>query len=164
MVRRYRFAGRRSSVLRLTVERKRRGLSQSQLSRIADIHPATLSRLEAGKLFAYAGWRRRLERALGVSGDELFEEVDGLPTGKEASNGEARSEPDPVGMTQDDFRAYLGSHPTVSLWPFTGRALGYSRSLTFQLGRAGGIKVLRLGAHSCRVPSAWLSSQLYGGE
>lgn len=65
--------GEEVKVLRLTVERKRRGLSQAQLARIADIHPATLSRLEAGKTYAYAGWRRRLERALGVPGDELFE-------------------------------------------------------------------------------------------
>ena len=63
-------------MLRLTIERKRRGLSQAQLARLADIHPATLSRLEAGKLFAYSGWRRRLERALGVPGDELFERAD----------------------------------------------------------------------------------------
>ena len=63
-------------MLRLTIERKRRGLSQAQLARLADIHPATLSRLEAGKLFAYSGWRRRLERALGVPGDELFEQAD----------------------------------------------------------------------------------------
>ena len=73
-------------------------------------------------------------------------------------------EPDPVGMPCNEFRAYLACHPTVSLWPTAGRALGYSRSLTFQLGRAGGIKVLRLGAHSCRVPSAWLESVLFGGE
>jgi transcriptional regulator with XRE-family HTH domain len=75
MVLRYRFFARRSRVLRLTIERKRRGLSQAQLARLADIHPATLSRLEAGKVFAYGGWRRRLERVLGVSGDELFVEV-----------------------------------------------------------------------------------------
>ena len=63
-------------MLRLTIERKRRGLSQAQLARLADVHPATLSRLEAGKLFAYAGWRRRLGRVLGVPGDELFDQAD----------------------------------------------------------------------------------------
>ena len=80
-------------MLRLTVERKRRGLSQSQLSRLADIHPATLSRLEAGKIYAYAGWRHRLERVLGVQGDELFETVDELgvtPEGAEVADGDAR--------------------------------------------------------------------------
>lgn len=79
-------------MLRLTIERKRRGLSQAQLARLADIHPATLSRLEAGKLFAYSGWRRRLERALGVPGDELFEETDESGSGgagqREAANDE----------------------------------------------------------------------------
>jgi transcriptional regulator with XRE-family HTH domain len=89
MVRRYRLFARRSSVLRLTVERRRRGLSQAQLARIADIHPATLSRLEAGKVFAYQGWRRRLSRALGVSGDELFECADEAGAEEEASDGEA---------------------------------------------------------------------------
>lgn len=77
-------------VLRLTVERKRRGLSQAQSSRIADIHPATLSRLEAGKAFPYEGWRRRLERALGVSGEELFEPCEETES-KEAGDGCTRS-------------------------------------------------------------------------
>jgi hypothetical protein len=73
-------------------------------------------------------------------------------------------EPDPVGMPEDAFRAYLDCHPTVSLWPTTGRALGYSRSLTYGLARTGGIRVLRLGAHRCRVPSAWLTATLFGGD
>jgi transcriptional regulator with XRE-family HTH domain len=63
-------------VLRLTIERRRKGLSQAQLARLADIHPATLSRLEAGKLFAYAGWRGRLASVLGVPGDQLFESAE----------------------------------------------------------------------------------------
>ena len=81
-------------MLRLTVERKRRGLSQAQLARLADIHPATLSRLEAGKLYAYAGWRHRLGRALGVPGDQLFEPIAecGLKhKGPEVADGDARS-------------------------------------------------------------------------
>jgi transcriptional regulator with XRE-family HTH domain len=78
MVLRYRLLVRRSRLLRLTVERERRGLSQAQLARIVDIHPATISRLEAGKTYAYAGWRRRLERALGVPGDELFEPAESV--------------------------------------------------------------------------------------
>ena len=63
-------------MLRLEQERRRRGLSQHQLARIAGIHPATLSRLEAGKLYAYSGWRRRLGQALRLPGDALFEEVE----------------------------------------------------------------------------------------
>ena len=82
MVLRYLVLARRSRVLRLTIERKRRGLSQAQLARLADIHPATLSRLEAGKTFAYSGWRQRLERALGVPGDELFEQANESCSGR----------------------------------------------------------------------------------
>ncbi len=63
-------------MIRLVEERQRKGLSQSQLARIANVHPATLSRLESGKLFAYPGWRRRLGKALGVSGDLLFEDIE----------------------------------------------------------------------------------------
>jgi len=69
-------------------------------------------------------------------------------------------EPDPVGMEQDAFRAYLRRERTVTLWPFTGRALGTSRSLTYALARSGDIKVLRLG-HRCRVSSVWLESVLF---
>lgn len=72
-------------------------------------------------------------------------------------------EPDPVGMPREELLGYLCSHPTVSLWPFAGRALGASRSLTYELGRTGVIKVLRLG-HRCRVPSAWLEATLFGNE
>jgi hypothetical protein len=72
-------------------------------------------------------------------------------------------EPDPIGLPREELLAYLRSHPTVSLWPFTGRALGASRSLTYQLSRDGTIKVLRLG-HRCRVASAWLEAMLSGDE
>ena len=41
----------------------------------ADIGEATISRLEAGKVYPYPGWKKRLERVLGVPGDELFQEV-----------------------------------------------------------------------------------------
>jgi hypothetical protein len=73
-------------------------------------------------------------------------------------------EPDPVGMPREELLAYLRSHPTVSLWPFTGRALGYSRSLTYDLGRTCGIRVLHLGAHRSRVSSAWLEATLFNDD
>lgn len=73
------------------------------------------------------------------------------------------SEPNPVGMPRAELLTYLRSHPTVSLWPFAGKALGASRSLTYQLSRDGTIRVLRLG-HRCRVASAWLEATLFGGE
>jgi hypothetical protein len=73
-------------------------------------------------------------------------------------------EPDPVGMPRGELIAYLRVHPTVSLWPFAGRALGASRSLTYQLSRGGQIGVLRLGSHRCLVKSAWLERTLFGDE
>lgn len=73
-------------------------------------------------------------------------------------------EPDPQEMAREALRAYLQTHHTVSLWPFTGRALGASRSLAYSLAnREGTIRVLRVG-HSLRVPSAWLETTLFGGE
>ncbi len=63
-------------MFRITFERQRQGLSQSKLARAANIHPTHLSMLEAGKVFPYPGWVQRLSDALGVPGDELFEEVD----------------------------------------------------------------------------------------
>ena len=62
-------------MLRLTVERKRRGLSQAALGRLAEIHPTIVSQLESRKVHPYAGWQRRLGRALGIPGAELFEEA-----------------------------------------------------------------------------------------
>ncbi len=72
------------------------------------------------------------------------------------------SEPDPVGMPRDELLAYLRSHPTVSLYPFTSRALGASRSLAYQLAKSGDIRVLHLGPHRLRVASAWLEQTLFG--
>jgi len=74
-------------MLRLTAERMKAGLSQTKLAQLADIHPSTLSRLEAGKLHAYPAWRRRLAGALGYErnprtgeldpdGEGLFETID----------------------------------------------------------------------------------------
>jgi hypothetical protein len=62
-------------------------------------------------------------------------------------------------MQREELRAYLRCHPTVALWPTAGRALGASRSLTYQLASSGAIRVLRLG-HRCRVPSSWLEKTL----
>lgn len=71
-------------------------------------------------------------------------------------------EPDPVGTPRDEIVAYLRSHPTVSLHPFTSRALGASRSLAYQLARSGVIEVLHLGPHRLRVRSIWLEQELFG--
>ena len=57
--------------------RERLGLSQTQLCMMTGIAPATLSRLEGGKLYPYPGWRARLARALKVPQGELFPDVRG---------------------------------------------------------------------------------------
>jgi transcriptional regulator with XRE-family HTH domain len=62
-------------MLRLTLERRRRGLSQAALARLSDIHPVIISQLESRKVHPYPGWQRRLSRALGIPGAELFQEV-----------------------------------------------------------------------------------------
>ena len=70
------------------------------------------------------------------------------------------NEPDPVGMSREELLSFLNAHPTVTLWPFTGRALGTSRSLTYALAKSGQIRVLALGNRR-RVSSAWLEDTLF---
>lgn len=65
-------------MLRLTVERMKRGVSQIRLAMLTGIHPANLSRIERRVVPAYRGWRLRIARALNwpvEHADELFEEV-----------------------------------------------------------------------------------------
>ena len=69
-------------------------------------------------------------------------------------------EPDPVGMPRAELLGYLRSHPTVSLWPFAGKALTLSRSATYS---CPDIKCLKLG-HLRKVSSAWLEATLFGSE
>ena len=71
------------------------------------------------------------------------------------------SEPDPREMSRDELLDFLRSRHTVTLWPFVGRTLGASRSLTYRLASVEAIKVLRLG-HSYRVSSSWLEKTLFG--
>jgi len=71
-----------------------------------------------------------------------------------------RREPDPCSLSRAELIDYLHHHPTVSLWPFCGRALGLSRSLTY---RCEEIKVLRLG-HRRLVASSWLERFLFGEQ
>lgn len=65
-------------MLRLQLERQKQGLSQEKLGFRAEVSPATISRIECGKIYPYPGWRRRLAKALGWPEervDELFEEI-----------------------------------------------------------------------------------------
>ena len=59
-------------------ERKRLGLSQSKLARLADVNASSMCRIERGKEQAYPHRGERIAKALGWKGDaaELFEEVE----------------------------------------------------------------------------------------
>ena len=64
---------------RLKVERIKKGLSQAELARMAGVHPSVISRLERGFLPPYAGWRKRIAKALewpARRAYELFEKVE----------------------------------------------------------------------------------------
>jgi transcriptional regulator with XRE-family HTH domain len=58
---------------RLRTERNLRGWSLTRVGGLTQIAPADLSKLERGKLPAYAGWRKRLARAYRMSEEELFD-------------------------------------------------------------------------------------------
>lgn len=62
-------------MLRLTVERKSRGLTKAKLGALADIHPVEIGRLEAGRIKPYHTWEKRLEEVFEIPANELFEEV-----------------------------------------------------------------------------------------
>ena len=64
-------------MLRIIAERKKRGLSQSKLARLADVNTSSLCRIEQGKEPAYPRRGQRIADALGWEGDykKLFEEV-----------------------------------------------------------------------------------------
>ena len=56
---------------RLRAHRKRRGLTQIELSKISGVSRATIARLEAGTHGAYRGTVSKLARALKVKAHEL---------------------------------------------------------------------------------------------
>lgn len=55
--------------------RTEKGFSQLTLAKLTNIAPTDISRIENGWLRPYAGWRKRLAKALGVNEKELFPEV-----------------------------------------------------------------------------------------
>ncbi len=63
-------------MLRLEYERRKRNMSKNQLAFETKISPCTIGKLEASKLYAYPGYKKKLEEYFGISGDGLFEEVD----------------------------------------------------------------------------------------
>lgn len=64
-------------MIALTVERRRRNLSQAKLARLADVNATSISRIEGGKEPAYPHRGKRIADALGWEGDpaDLFKEV-----------------------------------------------------------------------------------------
>ncbi len=63
-------------VLRLTVERMRRGWTKVELGRRARISPVDVGKVENGWIKPFPAWQSRLSEALGVPAEELFREVD----------------------------------------------------------------------------------------
>ena len=51
-----------------------KGFSQLTLAKLTNIAPSEISRIENGWIRPYAGWRKRLAKALGVAEKELFSE------------------------------------------------------------------------------------------
>lgn len=67
-----------NKMLRLRLERQRRGLSQTKLSAMTGIASTDISAMENGWKKPFPGWKRRIAQALGMSGadaEKLFEEV-----------------------------------------------------------------------------------------
>ena len=67
-------------MLKLTLERQRRGWPKAELARRARLDQANVSRIEAGRVRPYMVELRRLARALGLAVTEaegLLEEVHG---------------------------------------------------------------------------------------
>ena len=57
---------------RLKEVRHERGISQLRLAMLTGIAPGDISRIENDWIRPYAGWRKRLARALGTTESELF--------------------------------------------------------------------------------------------
>jgi len=56
----------------LRAARKRKGLSQANLTQQTGIAPSIISSIENGKLYAYPAWRKKFAKALGVNEQDLF--------------------------------------------------------------------------------------------
>jgi transcriptional regulator with XRE-family HTH domain len=62
-------------MLRLSIERERRGLSRTKLGLRADMNPVYVGQIELGRVpVVWPAWRERLSHALGLPEHELFDE------------------------------------------------------------------------------------------
>lgn len=64
-------------MLRVELERKKQGISQAKLARLADVNASSMNRIERGKEPAYPKRGQKIADALGWEDDykKLFEEV-----------------------------------------------------------------------------------------
>jgi transcriptional regulator with XRE-family HTH domain len=65
-------------MLRISLEREKRGWSKTRLGIRADVNPVSIGQIELGRVPAWPAWRKRISQALGVSVEELFDS-DGHP-------------------------------------------------------------------------------------
>ena len=68
---------------RVINERQRLGINQAELARRTGLPPTLVNHLERGRLYPYPKYRRLISEVLGMSEDELFEEV--ISDGNQAS-------------------------------------------------------------------------------
>jgi len=68
---------------RMRDERRRRGLTQTQLSALTGIASPDLSAIERGVKPAYPAWRQKLAKVFGLPEAQLFPSADAAPTGVE---------------------------------------------------------------------------------
>lgn len=62
-------------MLRLTLERKKKGLSKMAVSRQTGLHPTVIGSLESGYMHPWPKYKKLLGDLFGIDGDALFEEV-----------------------------------------------------------------------------------------
>ena len=62
-------------MLRLTLEREKRGWTKFQLATKASVHPSVIGQLEAEKLHPYPSYVEKLAEVFNIPGEELFKEV-----------------------------------------------------------------------------------------
>jgi ribosome-binding protein aMBF1 (putative translation factor) len=62
-------------MLRMRMERIKRGLTFTDLSYKVQIHPATLGKIETKKMIAYEPHKKKLSKFFGIPAEELFQDI-----------------------------------------------------------------------------------------